>query len=222
MPDAKALIEKIGRDLQPLEKKIRDHPYLHAMEEGKINREDLKIFVGEQLSIIPGDLKSIAFLISRLDRRESQDFFRFVLQGEAAALDALLTLGNALGMEPRERIAYEPKPGAQAYSAYLAWLCMFGADAEIAAALSVNFAAWGANCGRMGRALKARLGFNDEEITFFTKFAEAPSDPSPEALVVIDAGLEAGVPERRIARACRMLQGYELMFWDTVYEAFRA
>ena len=52
-------------------------------------------------------------------------------------------------MTPAERDAYEPTPGAQAYSAYLAWLCLYGSATEVAAALAINFAAWGAQCGRM-------------------------------------------------------------------------
>ena len=36
------------------------------------------------------------------------------------------------------------------------------------------------------------------------------------ALAVIEAGLQRGVPERRIRRAARLLQGYELLYWDTL------
>jgi hypothetical protein len=49
----------------------------------------------------------------------------------------------------------EPIPAAHAYGAYMAWLAMYASDAELAGALLVNFAAWGANCGRMSRALRA-------------------------------------------------------------------
>src|SRR5712692_4041174 len=93
--------------------------------------------------IIPGDLRSIALLVSRCEHPGSQQFFRDVLQGEAAALEALEPLATAVEMSPADRAAYEPAPGAQAYSAYLAWLCLYGSEAEVAAALSVNFAAWG-------------------------------------------------------------------------------
>jgi hypothetical protein len=39
----------------------------------------------------------------------------------------------------------------------------------------------------------------------------------PEALAVIEAGLARGVEAPRIVRAARMFQGYELMFWDTLW-----
>ena len=59
----------------------------------------------------------------------------------------------------------------------------------------------------------------EEQVAFFELFA----DPAPEfeerALAVIDAGLARGVPERLVRRAPRLLQGYEVLFWDTLYEA---
>ena len=85
------------------------------------------------------------------------------------------------------------------------------------AALSVNFAAWGANCGRIAQALRQRYGLQEAAVQFFTQFAAAPPDVSQPALLVIEAGLQQGVEARRITRAARMLQGYELMFWDTLY-----
>ena len=87
----------------------------------------------------------------------------------------------------------------------------------MAAALSVNFAAWGANCGRMAQALQQHYGFSDTALQFFTQFAAAPPDVSPQALALIEAGLQRGVETRRIMRAARMLQSYELLFWDTIY-----
>ena len=68
----------------------------------------------------------------------------------------------------------------------------------------------------MGRALRQHYDFQDADLVFFTQFAAAPADVSPEALVLIEAGLQREVAALRIVRAARMLQGYELMFWDTV------
>jgi len=199
-----------------VELRLRQHPYVQALEEGRLLPSQLRSFVGEQSSIIPSDLRSIALLISRCATPASQQFFRAVLDGEAAALEALEALARAVGMTPADRNVYEPTPGAQAYSAYLAWLCLYGSESEVAAALSVNFAAWGANCGRMAQALRQRYGWQDEAVRFFTQFATIPSDISPQALAVIEAGLTQGVETHRIIRAARMLQAYELMFWDTL------
>ena len=214
---AQALVHTIQEALQPMEQRLRQHAYLQALEEGRLTPSQLRYFVGEQSHIIPSDLRSIALLISRCATPASQQFFRAVLDGEAAALEALEPLATAVGMAPADLDAYEPALGAQAYSAYLAWLCLYGSEAEVAAALSVNFAAWGASCGRMAQVLRQRYGWQEAAVQFFTQFAAAPPDVSLPALMVIETGLQQGVEARRIVRAARMLQGYELMFWDTLY-----
>ena len=214
---ARSLVYTIQEALQSVEQRIRQHAYLHALEDGSIEPARLRCFVGEQCYIIPGDLRSIALLISRCEQLDSQQFFRDVLQGEGAALDALEQLATAVGMSPADCAAYEPAPGTQAYSAYLAYLCLYSTDAEVAAALSVNFAAWGANCGRMAKALRRRFGMQEADLRFFSQFAAAPPEVGPQALALISAGLQRGVEPRRMVRAARMLQGYELLFWDTVY-----
>jgi thiaminase len=220
-PTAQALVQDLANELQAVEYQIRHHPYLQALEAGQIPPAQLHRFVGEQCHIIPGDLRSIALLVSRCEHPASQQFFRDVLQGEAAALEALEPLAAGVGMTPADRAAYEPTPGAQAYSAYLAYLCLYGTDAEVATALSVNFAAWGANCGRMAQALQQHYGLSAAAVRFFTQFAAAPTEVSPQALALIDAGLHRGVEAQRVKRAARMLQGYELLFWDTVYALSR-
>ena len=214
---AQALVHTIQEALQPMEQRLRQHAYLQALEEGRLTPSQLRYFVGEQRHIIPSDLRSIALLVSRCAAPASQQFFRAVLDGEAAALVALEPLATAVGMTPADLDAYEPTLGAQAYSAYLAWLCLYSNEAEVAAALSVNFAAWGASCGRMAQVLRQRYGWQEAAVRFFTQFAAAPPDVSFPALMVIETGLQQGVEARRIVRAARMLQGYELMFWDTLY-----
>jgi hypothetical protein len=52
MPDARSLMEEIGRDLKSVERAIRSHPYLADLEAGRIRREDLKRFAGEQYTIL--------------------------------------------------------------------------------------------------------------------------------------------------------------------------
>jgi pyrroloquinoline quinone (PQQ) biosynthesis protein C len=214
---AQALVQTIQTTLHTVEQQIRQHTYLHILQEGQFAPAQLQRFVGEQWYIIPGDLRSIALLISRCEQPASQRFFSDVLQGEAAALEALEPLAAAVGMSPADCAAYEPAPGAQAYSAYLAWLCLYGSEAEVAAALSVNFAAWGANCSRMAQALRQHYGLSEADLRFFTQFATAPPEVSPQALELIAAGLQRGVEARRMVRAARLLQGYELLFWDTLY-----
>jgi len=218
MSDASQLVAQIRSDLKPLEQKIVGHPYLIATEEGRIPRDLFKVFAGQQYHIISSDLRSIALLVSRHGTLPSRDFLINVLQGEAAAMDALHAFAVALGLSVGDLEAFQPIAAAHAYCTFVAWLALYGSDAELAGAFLVNFAAWGANCGRMRKALHERYGFAESALTFFDLFASMPPFEN-EALSVIQNGLNRGVPARVIHRAARMLQEYELTFWDALADA---
>ena len=85
MVDAKTLLEGVRQDLQTVTEQLLHHPYVQALEEGKIGREKLRLFAGEQYIIIASDLKSVAYLLSRFGSAPSRDFFLGILQGERAA-----------------------------------------------------------------------------------------------------------------------------------------
>jgi hypothetical protein len=114
-------------------------------------------------------------------------------------------------------MAYEPLPEAQAYKAYMAWLSLYGSAAEVAGAFLANFSAWGANCGRMRKALMEGYGLKNEDLFFFELFSTPVADFEEKARLVIDAGISRGVEPNAIKEAARMLQGYELMFWDALH-----
>jgi pyrroloquinoline quinone (PQQ) biosynthesis protein C len=218
MADAKPLLEKIQKDLQAVTEQLLRHPYEQALEEGKISREKLCLFAGEQYSIIASDLKSVAYLVSRFGSAPSRDFFLGILHGERAAWDALLIFADALGLSEAKLREHEPLAGAHAYTCYMAWLALYASDAEVAAAYLVNFPAWGENCGRLSRILKERFGLGEKEVAFFDLFATPPATFEANALKVIQQGLDGGTEPRLIQRAARLLQAYELMYWDTLYK----
>ena len=212
-----SLLREIRDLLRPLEEKIRQHPYLADLEGKKIGREKLKYFVGEQHRIITSDLRSVGLLLSRHGLPPGREFFWMVLQGENEALKALGRLASASGISEEELEGYEPLPEAQAYKAYMAWLSLYGSAAEVAGAFLANFPAWGTNCGRMSRALMEGYGFKGEDLSFFELFSTPVADFEEKARLVIDAGISQGVEPKAIKEASRMLQGYELMFWDALY-----
>jgi thiaminase len=218
MVDAKALLNEIAKELQPVSERLLHHPYVQALEEGKIAREKLALFAGEQYNIIASDLKSAAYLVSRFGSAPSRDFFLGILQGERAAWDALLTFAHALGLSETQLHEHEPLPGAHAYTCYMAWLALYASDAEIAAAYLVNFPAWGESCSRLSRILKERFGLGEKEIVFFDLFASLPATFEANALSVIQQGLDCGTEPRLIRRAARLLQAYELMYWDALQD----
>jgi hypothetical protein len=101
----------------------------------------------------------------------------------------------------------------------MAWLALYGSAAEVAAAYLVNFPAWGQNCGRLSRALRERYGLRETEVAFFDLFASPVAGFEENALAVIEHGLTRAVDPRRVRRAARLLQSYELLYWDTLYAA---
>jgi TENA/THI-4/PQQC family len=143
--------------------------------------------------------------------------FFAVLQGERAAWDAMLTFAHALGISETQLREHEPLPGAHAYTCYMAWLALYASDAEIAGAYLINFPAWGENCGRLSRILKERFRLGEKEVAFFDLFASPPATFEASALSVIQRGFDCGAEPRLIRRAARLLQAYELMYWDTLY-----
>jgi len=217
MVDARQLVDHIRRDLKPLDERILCHPYLERLEAGRLERADLRTFAGQQYHIVTSDVRSIAHILARHGTLPSRAFLMNVLQGEAAALDALSAFARPLEMTDRALADVEPIPAAHAYGAYMAWLAMYASDAELAGALLVNFAAWGANCGRMSRALRDRCGFSEADTAFFDLFANLPPFEH-DALAVIQGGLDRGISPTLIHRAARLLQGYELMYWDAMLE----
>ena len=216
--NAADLVLSIRADLAPVERRLRDHPYLARVERGDFTLQQLRPFVGEQFHIISADLRSVAHLVSRFGGGGARDFFLDVLAGERAALGKLLPLAEAIGLSDGDLARYEPQPAAHAYTAYMAYLALYASDAEVAAAYLVNFGAWGESCGRMSKALRERHGLREEQTAFLDFFATPNPGFEPAALAVIQAKLDAGWPVHLIRRAARLLQGYELLFWDAMLD----
>ncbi len=217
--DATRLVAEIRAQVRPVDERILNHPYLAHLEAGRVPRDSLKTFAGQQYYIITSDLASFGRLLARHAALPSRSFLVGLIQGEAAALDALFKFAGALGLGQADLEAFDPLPGGHAYTAFVAWLSFHASDAEVAAAFLVNLPAWGANCGRMSRALRERYGLGPEQVAFFDLFARPDPAFEQAALDVIQAGLDRGVSPARISRAARLLQAYELMFWDAMAEA---
>ncbi len=219
---ARQLIEDTRKSIVSVEERIRLHPYLDALEKRGFGKGKLAMFAGQQRHIIKSDLRSVELAVSRAESTVARDFLSGMLEGERAALAALEPFGRALGLTPEQLDAVKPHPGAFAYSAYVYWLAGNGTSAEFVGAFLVNLNTWGANCGRVGRALQANYGLVKEDVAFFDLFASAPPGFEERGLAVVEEGLEKGMERWLVSRAARMLQGYELMFWDTMWEAAKS
>jgi len=222
MSDARQLIAETSQQLADVEQRMMAHPYLQAIEAKRLSIEKVRMFAGEQQHIISSDLRSIGLLINRHAHLASRDYLLALLAGEAGALGTLADLASALGMTADDLRTYEPTPGCQAYPAYVAWLAAYGSDADFAAAFLVNLPAWGAACGRVSAALRSQYGLVQTDTAFLDVFAEPAPGFEDDSLAVIQDGLDRGLEPASISRSARMIQAYELMFWDTLLEASQA
>ena len=218
-PEVLRLVESVRQELQPVNARILTHPYLQALQAGGIRRERLQLFATQQSHIIESDLRSVALMVARARSERSRGFFLELLEGERAALHALRSFAAAIGLAPSTLATGEPLPGAFAYSAFVAWLSLYASEAEFVGAFLINLPVWGANCGRMADALRREYRLAEADVAFFTLFATAPPGFEERAVTVVAEGLDQGVHQDQIRRAAVLLQGYELLFWDTMAQA---
>ena len=219
MSGAEELVSQLRQDLSQVEQKLFAHPWVEAVEAGRLSRDGLVVFAGQQQRIISSDLRSVALLVHRYGGTRSGRFFAESLRTEAAALEALGAFGRALEVDSARLAAVPPLAGAQAYTHFVAWLAVYGSDAEFAAAFLVNLPAWGRNCGRLARALRVRYRMEEAAVSFFDLFAGDAPGFAESALAVIQSGLDRGVESLAIRQAAGLLQQYELMYWDSLIAA---
>lgn len=219
MERAQELVSRLRREIADVEARLSAHPWVTAVEAGRLTRENLVLFAAQQRRIIGSDLRSVALLIHRYGDSPSGPFFGESLKTEAAALAALAGFAHALRVDAGALAAAAPLAGAQAYTHFVAWLALYGSDAEFAAAFLVNLPAWGRNCGRLAQALRARYGMDDRAVAFFDLFAGDAPGFADAAFAVIQAGLDRGVAPAAIREAAQLLQLYELMYWDALQDA---
>ena len=162
--------------------------------------------------------------------------FGTLLAGEMAAAPLLnrLSIGVGLDLDAHglddDGVPFLPSPVAQAYGAYWALLSRDGKRAAAAAAAAVNFPAWGRACGRVHDAILkngrfaadfAKNGVEPEDALKFLAFFAAPLPGLDDmAAAVVAAEFEKGGQGamcEALAEPVRMLQAYELAFWDAVF-----
>jgi hypothetical protein len=208
--DAAAVLAVVREELGPIERRLADHPYLAAVEGGRVPAESLRAFAGEQCAIIRSDRRSFEHLAGRFPQGSAGLFFREMAVAEVEALRLLERFGAVVGLGA----GYEPLPGCQAYAAYVAWLALNGSPADVALAFLANLDSWGRSCGRMRDALAPVYG--GDAVAFFDYFARPPVGFEQRALTLVTADEQASA-----RRAARLLQAYELLYWDTLADALQ-
>ncbi|MBV9111068.1 MAG: transcriptional regulator [Gemmatimonadetes bacterium] len=213
---ARALCARIRRELAEVEERIKGNSWLAELTAGRLPVAALRAFAGEQFQTISSDLRSFELLTQRFTADPAGSYLAAMVTGERTALHALEAFAAAVEFSGPGRQGYEPVPGCQAYPSYVARLARDGTPAQIAGAFVVNLDAWGGCCGRMADALVNTYQLTAPDCAFFAHFAGSTAELERISLEVIDAGLGQGNDPASIARAARLLQAYELMFWNSL------
>ena len=213
MTSAQHLLDEIRRDLAPGEHENRLVP---LVADGRAPLSVIGALAAEEQRIISSDWRSLLALAARADLPAAREFFAGLAQGEALALATVPPLAAACGLDEAALRGYRPLPGCQAYPAYLAWLALNGEPADVVLALVANFAAWGGYCRDIAAGLRAHHGFNDDACAFFDFFAAPTPEIEARAVAVAQTALDLGRPLDQAREYGRLVQSYELMFWNTL------
>lgn len=211
---AQLIVAQIRSELTVVEDQIRDVPFVAAVEAGTATPELITAVIAEEYSIVRSDWSSFAQLTSRFDDPESRRFFGGLVAGEGLAMDLLLDFAESVGLDEQDLAQYEPRPRSQTYPSRVAWIAANGDRATAAVSLLVNFAVFGENMGRIRDALVSVYGLAPEEVEFFGLFAGEIPGFEDNAIEVIAAGLRRGACADEMLRSARLLQAYELDFWE--------
>lgn len=210
---ARRLVRQIRSDLASVENQIRNAPFIAAIETGQASLAQIAAVVAEEYSIVHSDIISFAQMANRWDSPASS-FFGDLASGEQLALPLVLAFAAGVGLDENDLKAYEPRPRSQTYPSRVAWIASDADRASAAASFLVNFAVFGENMGRIRDALIRVYHFTPEQIEFFTFFAEPIPGFEEDAIEVIAIGLREGACPVDIRRSARLLQAYELDFWQ--------
>lgn len=211
---ARRLVRQIREDLTAIENEIRGVPFVSGVEAGTVPVEKIAAVVAEEYSIVRSDLNSFNQMAARWDTPGGSSFFGDLAFGETLVLPLLLDFAANVGLSEEDLAAYEPRPKGQTYPSRVAWIASNADRASAAASFLVNFGVFGENMARVRDALLDVYGFTPEQIEFFSFFAEPIPGFEDDALEVITAGLQEGACPRDVRRSARLLQAYELDFWQ--------
>jgi hypothetical protein len=230
---ARELLASVREALAPA---VNDNRFMPLIASGQAPRSVFATIAAEEIRMVRSDWRSFLTIAARCTERNSRELFARLAAGEGLALAKLDTLARASGLDEAGLRAYQPKAGCQAFPAYLAWLSLFGEPADVVVALIANFAAWGDYCVTIAGAMREHYGFDDQACEFFDFFAtpvpgsenerqdsQPQADHQPEveqqAVAALQAGIDAGQQTDEAFTYGRLLQSYELMFWNTIADS---
>lgn len=189
--------------------------------DGTASPAALQALALEQRWVIGADRRAFLHLAERADAgSDTALYFTLLTEGEELAAGHLTAFAEACGVDEARSRAHRPRPGCQAYPAYVAWLALNAAPADALLAITANFSEWGGYCATISEALRTHYGFPQPARAFFDFFAGPAPELAERATAAVHAGLEDGRLDPHLAQTYGgLLQSYEALFWDTLLQA---
>jgi len=153
------------------------------------------------------------------EEEEETDLFQFLLDGVEHIAKLLDAHAKSLGVDEETLKDWYPVLSrCEAYHMYWSFLALSNKRAAAAAACAVNFPAWGQVCGRLLEAFgkEDKYASVDDDGLAFLKFHSTPIEGLDEmAASIIE---KEGTSYEDLVEHVRLLQEFELHFWDGVFE----
>jgi pyrroloquinoline quinone (PQQ) biosynthesis protein C len=206
-----------------VEERLQSHPYIKAAEDGTLTIAQRHAFVREQYSILHSMSISLSSLAGDVPSGEGEeeetDLFQFLLDGVEHIAKLLDAHAKSLGVDEETlKALYPVLSKCETYHAYWSFLALSNKRAAAAAACAVNFPAWGQVCGRLLEAFGKEDKYDsvDDDGLAFLKFHSTPIEGLDEmAASIIE---KKGTSYEDLVEHVRLLQEFEVMFWDGVFE----
>uniref|UniRef100_A0A6U0H951 Thiaminase-2/PQQC domain-containing protein n=1 Tax=Helicotheca tamesis TaxID=374047 RepID=A0A6U0H951_9STRA len=216
--------------------RLENHPYITTAIAGELTLAQRRAFCFEQFAIQKSDAKSFEALAKKKtnESKAEKDLFQFLHEGELYAQGLLVNHAKSVDIDigddemnsPEAIIThngYKITAKGQGYPSYWARLALNNQRGAGAAACAVNFPAWGSMCKNFLESLRKNKAYGYSEgsdskkaLAFIEFFATPIENLDYMAALVMK---EEGVKYDDLIDVVRLLQEYEISFWDAIYDA---
>ncbi len=201
--------------MTPLQERILQHRLWQGIEKGTLEVERLKLFALQDWWLVREAYRLDALGIAGVSDLASQDLLLDKLMSKKGGYKLLLRFGAALGLSQADFDHVEPLAGCMALTNFFYWMLAYGTPPEKIAAVGASEDIFVQICARIGPALVRHYGLTAEQVEFFTAHDEIGKAAAPVDRDLLGA-YQSEEDRRKITRAIRLSNEFELMFYDTI------